>query len=82
MSLASIAMIRQQVPLLPSMKLNQHSRAVFDYSFLFLLASAFLDSSRSGTATFSKQMATTSFRFRMLALLTRRTLLVKVKTIW
>ena len=38
------AMILQQVPLLPSMKLNQHSGAVFDYSFLFLLASPFLDS--------------------------------------
>ena len=73
------AMILQQVSLLPSIKLNQHSGAVFDYSFLFLLASAFLDSSRSGTATFSKQMATTSFR--MSALLTRRTFLVKVKNI-
>ena len=40
------AMILQQVPLLPSIKLNQHSGAVFDYIFLFLLASAFLDSSR------------------------------------
>ena len=51
------AMSLQQVPLLPSMKLNQHSGAVFDYSFLFLLASPFLDSWRIGTATFSKQMA-------------------------
>ena len=73
------AMILQRVPLLPSIKLNQHSGVVFDYSFLFLLASAFLDSSRSGTATFSKQMATTSFR--MSALSTRRTFLVKVKKI-
>ena len=56
------AMILQQVPLLPSIKLNQHSGAVFDYIFLFLLASPFLDSSRTGTATFSKQMAMTSFR--------------------
>ena len=38
------AMILQQVPLLPSIKLNQHSGAVFEYSFLFLLASPFLDS--------------------------------------
>ena len=67
----------QQVPLLPLIKLNQHSGAVFDYIFLFLLASPFLDSSRFGTATFSKQMATTSFRTS--ALLTRRTFLVKVK---
>ena len=71
------AMILQQVPLLPLIKLNQHSGAVFDYSFLLLLASAFLDSSRSGTATFSKEMATTSFRIS--DLLTRRTFLVKVK---
>ena len=35
---------------------------VFDYSFLFPLTSSFLDSSRFGTATFSKQMATKSFR--------------------
>ena len=80
------AMILQQVPLLPSIKLNQHSGAVFDYSFRFLLPSPFLVSSRFGTATFSKQyshsgkqMATTSFR--MLALSTRRTFLVKVKKI-
>ena len=39
-------MILQQVSLLSSIKLNQHSGAVFDYIFLFLLASAFLDSSR------------------------------------
>ena len=49
------AMIFQQVPLLPSIKLNQHSEAVFDYSFLFLLVSPSLDSSRIGTATFSNQ---------------------------
>ena len=71
------AMILQQV--LPSIKLNQHFGAVFDYIFLFLLASPFLNSSRTGTATFSKQMATTSFR--MSALLTRKTFLVKVKKI-
>ena len=70
-------MILQQVPLLPSIKLNQHSGAVFDYIFLFLLASPFLDSSRIGTATLSKQMAMTSFR--MSALLRRRTFLVKEK---
>ena len=33
----------QQVPLLPLIKLNQHSGAVFDYIFLFLLASPFLN---------------------------------------
>ena len=52
-------------------------RSCFEYSFLSLLASPFLDSSCTGTATFSKQMATTSFR--MSALSTRRTFLVKVK---
>ena len=72
-------MILQQVPLLPSIKFNQLSGAVFDYIFLFLLASLFLDSSRIGTATFSKQMTTTSVR--MSALLTPRTFLVKVKLI-
>ena len=71
------AMILQQVPLLPSKKLNQHSGAFFDYSFPLLLASPFPDSSRLGTATFSKQMATRSFR--MSALLTGKTFLVKVK---
>ena len=65
------AMILQQVPLLPSIKLNQHSGAVFDYNFLFLLASPFPDSPPFGTATFSKQMATTSLP--MSALLTRKT---------
>ena len=48
------AMILQQIPLLPSIKLNQHSGAGFDYSFLFLLASPSLESSRIGTVTFSK----------------------------
>ena len=52
-------------------------RSCFEYSFLSLLASPFLDSSCTGTATFSKQMATTSFR--MSALSTRRTFIVKVK---
>ena len=62
-----------------SSALAETVKAVFDYSFLFLMASPFLDSSRFGTATFSKQMATTSFR--MSPLLTRRTFLVKVKKI-
>ena len=73
------AMILQQVPLLPSIKLKQHSAAVFYYIFFFLLASPFLDSSHIGTATFSKQVATTSFP--MSALLTAGTFFVKVKKI-
>ena len=58
-------------------KTNQQSGAVFDYSFLVVLASPFLDSSRIGTATFSKQMATTSLHTS--ALLTRKTFLVNVQ---
>ena len=46
-------------------KTNQYSGAVFDYSFLFVLASPFLNSSRIGTATFSKQIATTAFARRL-----------------
>ena len=58
-------------------KTNQQSGAVFDYSFLVVLASPFLDSSRIGTATFSRQMATTSLHTS--ALLTRKTFLVNVQ---
>ena len=82
-SIAFLSLRLSHVPsagtLLPSIKLNQHFGAVFDYSFLFLLASTFLDPSRSGTVTFSKQMATISLR--MSALSTRRPFSVKVKKI-